>query len=251
MFEGLVIEDGEGRLEYSPPTFHCAHGLAMKLLATDAEGMRPCDVHLPYDHFVIEPPRVPNMRYAFFGVLNGAAYAARYPQSAKRLETLGFPRDSIEICDLDFGCYTYLRPDERLRDQAMSAEQLTFAQFVLNFCLFLETMPSSVRHKHQDTIDRLAKGPLAKRNTTKERLARLRAEKVFDVGTEITVDPRIEEGLFRNGPGWKLCYRTLVRGHWRNQAHGEGRTQRKLRWIEPHVRGSEGPVMTHRYKVDE
>jgi hypothetical protein len=29
----------------------------------------------------------------------------------------------------------------------------------------------------------------------------------------------------------------MVRGHYRNQAHGPGRTLRSLRWIEPHVKG--------------
>jgi hypothetical protein len=31
----------------------------------------------------------------------------------------------------------------------------------------------------------------------------------------------------------------LVRGHWRNQACGVGRTQRVMKWIHPHVRGDE------------
>lgn len=35
---------------------------------------------------------------------------------------------------------------------------------------------------------------------------------------------------------------TLVRGHWRDQAHGPGRLLRKPLWIQPHYRG-EGPLL--------
>lgn len=31
--------------------------------------------------------------------------------------------------------------------------------------------------------------------------------------------------------------RWLVRGHWRQQAHGPGRTQRRATWIDPYIKG--------------
>ncbi|MGW4116718.1 hypothetical protein ACWEFJ_38085 [Actinosynnema sp. NPDC004786] len=34
--------------------------------------------------------------------------------------------------------------------------------------------------------------------------------------------------------------RWMVRGHWRQQAHGPGRSQRRPIWINPHVKGPEG-----------
>ncbi|MCA3265756.1 MAG: hypothetical protein ING19_06770 [Azospirillum sp.] len=35
----------------------------------------------------------------------------------------------------------------------------------------------------------------------------------------------------------KIASRFMVRGHWRNQAHGPGRSERKLVYITPHYRG--------------
>lgn len=40
-------------------------------------------------------------------------------------------------------------------------------------------------------------------------------------------------------------HRWLVRGHWRQQAHGPGRMERKPIWIAPHIKGPEGaPILT-------
>ena len=41
----------------------------------------------------------------------------------------------------------------------------------------------------------------------------------------------------------------IVRGHWRNQAFGEGRKQRRPVWISPHVKGPEGAPMLGGEKV--
>lgn len=160
--------------------------------------------------------------------------------------------NAIEIYDRDLGRLTILRQDTRLRDQELSEEQLAFAQFVLNLCLYIESTPSSVRLSTQPDIDRLSSGPLAKRTKTKERIARLKRTQAFEVGNDVVIDPKLEEALFGEGRRtWSLNYRTLVRGHWRNQAHGEGRLQRKMLWIEPHIRGSDGPLMTHNYSFPD
>ncbi len=45
------------------------------------------------------------------------------------------------------------------------------------------------------------------------------------------------------GTGTKLTVRTRVTGHWRNQAHGPGRRDRKLIWIEPFWQGPEDGIM--------
>lgn len=49
----------------------------------------------------------------------------------------------------------------------------------------------------------------------------------------------------KRGEGDPLLVRTLVTGHWRNQPHGAGKTQRRLQWIEPFWRGPEdAPIST-------
>jgi hypothetical protein len=51
--------------------------------------------------------------------------------------------------------------------------------------------------------------------------------------------------------GWTLSVRTLVRGHFRQQAHGPGYSLHKTLWIRPHRRGPEdGPVSIHPMKLE-
>jgi hypothetical protein len=63
---------------------------------------------------------------------------------------------------------------------------------------------------------------------------------IFDVGRPVKLDARIRAALTGtggDGQGWKVAQRFIVRGHWRNQAHGEKRALRKRLWIEPHWKG--------------
>lgn len=127
-------------------------------------------------------------------------------------------------------------------------------KFVLNLCVYLGSERAHVKHVHADEIARLTKGkkPKQLRKNVKERLRRLREERIFDVGSDVVVDAELREYVRTEGTGgFRLTYRTLVRGHWRNQAHGPGYTLRTRRWIEPHVRGAELPtkVVGHNYEV--
>lgn len=55
--------------------------------------------------------------------------------------------------------------------------------------------------------------------------------------------------------GWKIRKRFTVRGHWRQQPYGPGRTLRRNQWIEPYWKGpdidSEGWARIRRYGVAE
>jgi hypothetical protein len=49
--------------------------------------------------------------------------------------------------------------------------------------------------------------------------------------------------------GWRVRMRHVVRGHWKQQFHGEGRAQRKRIWVEPYWRGPEGgAAWSHLYQ---
>jgi len=53
-------------------------------------------------------------------------------------------------------------------------------------------------------------------------------------------------------PGWKVRVQHVVRGHWKNQAHGEGRSLRKRIWLQPYYRGPEGEAAwAHLYEAGE
>jgi hypothetical protein len=50
-------------------------------------------------------------------------------------------------------------------------------------------------------------------------------------------------------PAWRASHRWVVRGHWRQQACGPGRSQRRPVWIEPHVKGPDGAPLLAAEKV--
>lgn len=156
-------------------------------------------------------------------------------------------RDAVKEKNLNRG-----RVGERIMD---GLELRTFLfRFVLNLCLYLNSEKAVVRHIHADEIKRLTKGKKRKhlRLNIQARIHRLENDRVFEVGTEVSVDEEFKQYVRTEGTtGFKLTYRTMVRGHWRNQAHGVGWSQRTRRWIEPHIRGAELPtkVVGHTYKV--
>lgn len=63
----------------------------------------------------------------------------------------------------------------------------------------------------------------------------------FRVGRPVKLGPAIRQALSyaknRGDPLWKLSQRFIVRGHWRMQVHGKGRTERKRIWIAPFYKG--------------
>jgi hypothetical protein len=81
------------------------------------------------------------------------------------------------------------------------------------------------------------------------------APRRWELGREIKIGPELR-ALARSNvaadPLWKLKARFLVRGHWRNQACGPGRTERRRTWIEPHYRGPEaGERLARAYRVED
>ncbi len=145
----------------------------------------------------------------------------------------------------------------RIGERTFSGRDLRIflLKFVLNFCVYLGSDRATRQHVHAAEIERLEGGKKRKnlRKNVQERLRRLEDDKVFLVGTDIEVDLEMKEIIQTEGTGsYRLTYRTLVRGHWRNQAHGPGWTLRRRKWIEPFVRGQELPtkVVGHTYTVE-
>lgn len=76
-------------------------------------------------------------------------------------------------------------------------------------------------------------------------------------GKEVKISPELRRaamesvlGRSRHSvEGWKVRARFTVRGHWRNQAHGIGRSQRTRKWIAPFWKGpAEKEAWAHIYK---
>lgn len=53
-----------------------------------------------------------------------------------------------------------------------------------------------------------------------------------------------------NGEGRTYRHRWVVEGHWRQQAYGPGRTQRRPVFIEPHIKGPDGAPMLPTTRVN-
>lgn len=142
---------------------------------------------------------------------------------------------------------------ERVLDGIATREFLL--NFVLNLCVYLGSEKAKVEHVHAGEITKLKGNKKWKslRKNVQERIRRLENDKVFLVGSDVVVDAELREYVRTEGTGgFKLTYRTLVRGHWRNQAHGPKRALRTRKWIEPHIRGADMPtkVVGHNYEVE-
>lgn len=60
----------------------------------------------------------------------------------------------------------------------------------------------------------------------------------------VPTDP--DESGDEQGDGRRYSTRWVVRGHWRQQAHGPGRSQRRTQWIESYIKGPEdAPLAPH------
>lgn len=116
-----------------------------------------------------------------------------------------------------------------------------YLRYVLNLLIYLKAGAASLAPRYAEEIAKIEAVPRKKRRKVQEeRLKRLKADTVFNVTTTLPLDPNIKDFVYAGGlatPTWTLKNRTLVRGHWRNQACGEGRKERKLIPIAPHFRG--------------
>lgn len=78
--------------------------------------------------------------------------------------------------------------------------------------------------------------------------------KHWTIGRTIKIDPKLVAAV-RSGSrevAFRLKHRHIVRGHYRNQAHGPARSLRTKKWIQPFWKGpEEGAALVHTYKLDE
>lgn len=136
------------------------------------------------------------------------------------------------------------------------AFRVLLIRFVMNLCVYLSTERATKKLRNEEAISKLLDGKKRKnlRASILDKVKRLESDRVFDIGTDVQVDEDIKRYVLTGkGTGTTLSYRVIVRGHWRNQAHGPGRALRKQRWIAPHVRGAEldTKIVGHNYKIGD
>jgi hypothetical protein len=75
----------------------------------------------------------------------------------------------------------------------------------------------------------------------------------WQIGRTIKIDPKLVRAV-RDGAreiAFRLKHRHIVRGHYRNQAHGPARSLRTMKWISPYWKGPEGGAeLVHTYKPE-
>lgn len=129
-------------------------------------------------------------------------------------------------------------------DDTFYTDGLAFYRIILNAVLYLSSDQAELVAKKSPhaEIDAKAKGMVSesKRRKTLQTAGRYSELDYEEVGSSVGAIV-IQQGTTENATlgvgGSKPIVRFMVRGHWRQQAHGPGKQERKLIWIRPHNKG--------------
>lgn len=129
-------------------------------------------------------------------------------------------------------------------------------EFLMNTVLYITNSEvDAVLRDANPEYDALRKRMLdatgGKREKLKDRLRDFTPRPVIVLGGNYTIKrgDTAAEGTDEEGRSWKMKVRTLVGGHWRNQACGVGHLDRKHIWIQPHWRGPEAAPITEKRAI--
>jgi hypothetical protein len=95
--------------------------------------------------------------------------------------------------------------------------------------------------------------PVPNKNTRAPRRPGEPSAKRWEIGRTIKIDHNLVRSVYGGSREvlYRLKHRHIVRGHYRNQAHGAQRALRTTMWISPHWKGPEdGAALVHTYKLD-
>ena len=104
------------------------------------------------------------------------------------------------------------------------------------------------------------KQPRAFRPVKKKRKEVAPGPVVWMIGHTVKLRPELKRmaaeivlaGTDKAAAGWKVRVKHTVRGHWKMQAHGEGRADRRRLWVQPYWRGPDGAAAwSHLYEFKE
>jgi hypothetical protein len=128
-------------------------------------------------------------------------------------------------------------------DEVFYQDGLLFFRILINAILYISSMHAETREvasPHEGLDDKLknTKSSLERRDIYREaqKSSRLPYILVGEGVAEIQSEDVANLGdAFRK----KLSVRFTVRGHWRKQPYGAGRTERRLQFIQPYLKGPE------------
>lgn len=210
------------------PTFELTGSLGAALMLTECRGLLGRDLRAPFAVFAAQLPSPSPL------LVGGA--------DAKWLVVhrwaSGF---HIEVCTT--GPYTVIdlrAPDEAeaLDPWARGCGNPSVARFVVNLCVYINSLHALPRPEGQ----RKPGGGSRKREKEPQTPQR------WVLGREIKLSNGMLQAARAVASGattakqraeYRMHARFMVRGHWRNQACGAKRAERRMRWIEPYWKGPE------------
>jgi len=268
-------------VSFHVPIIELSEGLFSALLLTDPASVDWDEVHPPFDTFVVRVPSllslcdpddnspvpVTTVWYHRYDVSDDAVAAAKTVDLALSPALIATRTDAahhmlIEIaggdCAVTEQTPVFSIPLAKWLNQSMKGRgilvgdvpatqedihlQLAMRRLYVNLCLYIAERGLGA------TRPRRRACRYTKRGRTEETLSNN-----WLVGAEIPFDQMLCDAAKawvdtrrRQRAGWHVMKRTVVRGHWRNQACGLARAERRRIWIMPHPRGG-GQQVGHLY----
>lgn len=228
------------------PVFHLEGDLAEALALTDYDNISADEFRPPFSGFAVKAPR------PFGRIRNSAGGSGKYQDCREFLVgTFSNPKsesgttivinclpehegasDLFSSLHLPRGVFSGwgdgLDPYEDEEDNALIKSAM---RVVPSLCFYLA---------EQRTTDKPPRSPHPRR----------RPWRGFFVGSEIRLPQirRLSDKPRTGEPLYKLKSKFIVRGHWRNQPCGKGRSETRRIWVRPFWKG-EGETLTRIYSV--
>lgn len=255
------------------PVFELTHSLCAALLLTDPADVNSDDIQLPFSCFVL---RVPDKMLSIQGRMGDRQNVSfilihqfRATENEKRIVVRAIGRVS-DMNDINLRTSAYevlptpkpgpvsdwLTTDlpvspfsERQEVEADRSTMIAIRRLVINACLYIT---ANGKGEHRDLPPRSRKKKARKHDPGP-------ALDTWILGKEVKLDSDLLESARAwtqaassdNTTAWRLRSKFTVRGHWRNQPHGPGRSLRRRKWIAPYWKG-EGPTkISHLYKASD
>lgn len=259
-------------------TFDLTHSMTAALLLTDPSDVQPSEVKLPFEVFVIRFPQgfftLEDSRGRKQDAMMAIVHRLKVESGAYRLfirlcgradmndlttltSAWEFLADTSEFDSMG----EWIGREVPISQQSVASENQVkidkpalraLRRLVANLCLYVAAKG-------------LGSKPSAKKSKKNKRKAKARkgsrvAPEYWIVGQEVKLDSRLIESAKHwsesqardaSTKEWRVSSQFTVRGHWRNQPHGPGRSLRRRQWIHPYWKGEGAAKIGHLYTTNE
>jgi hypothetical protein len=135
------------------------------------------------------------------------------------------------------------------------ASSVEIFKFIMNVVIYITRSDADVTFVHVSPEyasykERMLKAQGKKREDLKKRMRSLNSGTRMLLGKNYTIKRWDDKTASQHSEsGRHITVRTLVSGHWRNQACGVGKLEHKTIWIEPFWRGPEAAPLTEKRAI--